>query len=152
MRKNQHTTTQKHWSLRLLTVIMVALLSTTALLSTSAMAAKMPNIGKSTTLDKNGYSKQVHHPRYDDLPAYLVEINNGKLLPPKLVVPAKTKFRIVVRNIGTRPAEFESNKLRQEKVLYMGTESVVVIMPLDKGEYDYFDEFTPGAQGKIIAK
>lgn len=122
------------------------------ILTAGAMAANLPNIGKSTTLDKKGYSKTVHHPRYGDLPAYLIEINNGKLLPSKLVVPAKTKFRIVVRNIGTKPAEFESNRLRQEKVLYMGTESVVVIMPLDKGTYDYFDEFTPGAEGKIIAK
>ena len=146
---NNHHSKISHynrWSLQ------AAILIMGLILAVGSMAANMPNIGKSTALNPKGFSKTVHHPRYGDMPAYLIEINNGKLLPSKLVVPAKTKFRIVVRNIGTKPAEFESNKLRQEKVLYMGTESVVVIMPLDRGTYDYFDEFTPGAEGKIIAK
>lgn len=131
--------------------LIISVLSITAL-NTSAQAATMPNIGKSTSLDKAGYSQQVHHKRYTDLPAYLVEMNNGKLIPSKLVVPAKQKFRIIVRNIGTKPAEFESNQLRQEKILYMNTESVVLISPLSSGSYDYFDDFTPGVKGLIIAK
>lgn len=137
---------QKRWGLSLVAVLLGAVLST------HAMAAKMPEIGKSVSLDNKGFSKQVHHPRYNDLPAYLIELKDGQLLPKKIVVPAKTKFRIIVRNIGTKPVEFESNQLRQEKVLYMGTESVVVVMPLDKGTYDYFDDFTPGQKGQIIAK
>ena len=124
-------------------------------LSTAAMttfAASLPDIGKSTSLGANGYSQQVHHKRYDDLPAYLVEMKDGQLIPKTLIVPAKQKFRIIVRNIGRKPAEFESNQLRQEKILYMGTESVVLTMPLSAGTYDYFDDFTPGAKGRIIAK
>lgn len=118
----------------------------------SVFAAEFPDIGNSMTLTPEGFSQQVHDPKYSDMPAYLVEMKNGALLPEKLIVPAKTKFRIIVRNIGDRPAEFESHQLRQEKVLYMGTQSVVVVMPLDPGTYDYFDDFTPGTKGQIVAK
>ncbi|WP_207401804.1 cupredoxin domain-containing protein [Psychrobacter pygoscelis] len=123
-----------------------------AMFSFSSFAASMPNIGNSSKITSSGYSQQVHHKRYDDLPAYLVEMKDGKLMPNKLVVPAKQKFRIIVRNLGTKPAEFESNQLRQEKILYMGTESVVLVMPLSPGTYDYYDDFTPGANGLIVAK
>lgn len=129
----------------------ISILSISAL-SISALAAPISNIGKSTAMTSSGYSQQVHHPRYKDLPAYLVEMKDGKLIPSKLVVPAKKKFRIIVRNIGSKPAEFESNQLRQEKILYMNTESVVLVMPLSAGTYDYFDDFTPGVNGRIIAK
>lgn len=115
-------------------------------------AAQFSSIGKSTIVASNGYSQQVHHPRYNNLPAYLVEMNNGKLSPAKLVVPAKQRFRIIIRNTGSKPAEFESNQLRQEKILYMGTESVVVVSPLSSGTYDYYDDFTPGVKGLIVAK
>ena len=119
---------------------------------TAANAANFSNIGSSARIGSNGYSQQVKHERYGDLPTYLVEMNNGKLTPSKLVVPTHKKFRIIVRNIGNKPAEFESNQLRQEKVLYMGTESTVVVMPLSSGTYDYYDDFTPGTKGVIVAK
>lgn len=128
------------------------LLTTGAVFCLSAFAANFPDIGNSMKLTPEGFSQQVHDPEYSDLPAYLVEMKNGALLPEKLIVPAKTKFRIIVRNIGDRPAEFESHQLRQEKVLYMGTQSVVIVMPLDPGTYDYFDDFTPGTKGQIVAK
>lgn len=136
------------------TILQAVLLSACllGLNATTANAANFANIGSSAKIGANGYSQQVKHQRYGDLPAYLVEMNNGKLTPQKLVVPAKQKFRIIVRNLGNKPSEFESNQLRQEKVLYMGTESVVVVMPLSTGTYDYYDDFTPGPKGVIVAK
>lgn len=98
------------------------------------------------------FSPRYYDPKYNDLPAYLIEMQNGKLMPSVLVVPAKQKFRIIVKNIGTKPAEFESRSLRQEKVLYMGSQGSVLILPLEPGSYDYFDDFTPGAKGVIVAK
>ncbi len=91
-------------------------------------------------------------PAYADPPTYLLELNDGELLPPEIVVPAKTRFRMLVRNTGTKPAEFESNQLRQEEVLFMGAEVVVTITPLDPGTYDYFDEFDMRIMGRIVAK
>lgn len=117
-----------------------------------AFAYDFADIGNSQQLDENGFSTQVHDPKYRNLPAYMVEMKDGKLIPETLIVPAKTKFRIIVRNLGEKPAEFESKQLRQEKVLYKGTQSVVIVMPLDVGDYDYYDDFTPGSKGKITAK
>jgi len=90
--------------------------------------------------------------KYQGLPTYLIEMNDGELLPTEIVVPAKTRFRLVVRNIGKKPAEFESNQLRQEKVLFMGADAAMMITPLDSGSYDYFDDFAPGVTGKIVAR
>jgi len=102
--------------------------------------------------DDNGFSQQIHDPRYTKLPTYLIEIKDGELIPAELIVPAKTKFRLVVKNTGSKPAEFESNQLRQEKVLFMGANTSLVITPLDVGSYDYYDDFAPAARGQIIVK
>jgi len=102
--------------------------------------------------DENGFSVEMNDPSYTKLNTYLVEMKDGNLIPAELVVPEKTKFRLVVRNIGSKPAEFESNQLRQEKVLFMGAETTLVIIPLDAGSYDYFDDFAPTTHGKIIVK
>lgn len=102
--------------------------------------------------DANGFSLELKDPRYTKLKTYLVEMKDGVLMPTELVVPEKTKFRLVVRNLGKKPAEFESNQLRQEKVLFMGAETTLVIIPLDVGTYDYFDDFAPTTHGKIIVK
>jgi hypothetical protein len=106
----------------------------------------------STQKDANGFSQQIHDPRYTKLPTYLIEIKDGELIPAELIVPAKTRFRLVVKNIGSKPAEFESNQLRQEKVLFMGANTSLVITPLDVGSYDYYDDFAPTARGKITVK
>ncbi|MCL1084459.1 cupredoxin domain-containing protein [Shewanella psychromarinicola] len=100
----------------------------------------------------DGFSQQINDSRYTKLPTYLIEMKDGNLIPAELTVPEKIKFRLVVRNIGAKPAEFESNQLRQEKVLFMGADTSLVIIPLDVGTYDYFDDFAPTIHGKIIVK
>ncbi|PHM28711.1 cupredoxin domain-containing protein [Xenorhabdus budapestensis] len=82
-----------------------------------------------------------------------LEMNNGKLTPPVLNVPAKTPVRIKIRNTGTEPVEFESTQLRKEKVLAPGASSVVVIAPLKPGKYTFFDDFhLAHPVGEIIAE
>ena len=89
----------------------------------------------------------------DTLPNFDLELHNGTLTPSRLEVPAHTRFKITVTNTGNTPAEFESRRLRQEKVLAPGVKSFVVIYPLKPGEYDFFDDFhLPSAKGQIIAK
>ncbi|MBD2810912.1 cupredoxin domain-containing protein [Xenorhabdus sp. Vera] len=81
-----------------------------------------------------------------------VEMNNGKITPQVLEVPAKTPIRIKIRNTGTEPVEFESTQLRKEKVLAPGASSVVVIAPLKPGKYTFFDDFhLSHPAGEIIA-
>lgn len=120
------------------------------------MAIKSVAIASDATitaaLDADGFSIEMNDPRYTKLKTYLVEMKDGVLTPSELVVPEKTKFRLVVRNLGNKPAEFESNQLRQEKVLFMNAETTLVIIPLDAGTYDYFDDFAPTTHGKIIVK
>lgn len=114
-----------------------------------AVASETPNIAQKGA---DGFSVELNDPRYTKLKTYLIEMKDGDLMPAELVVPEKTKFRLVVRNIGNKPAEFESNQLRQEKVLFMGAETTLVIIPLDAGSYDYFDDFAPATHGKIVVK
>ena len=80
-------------------------------------------------------------------------LRDGQLIPPQLEVPANTRFKIVLRNEGRGPAEFESRSLRKEKVLAPGASSFVVVAPLKPGVYDMFDEFhEKTAIGTIVAK
>jgi hypothetical protein len=89
----------------------------------------------------------------DDMPTFKLELKDGTLNPARIEVPANTKFRLEVYNVGTTPIEFESTQLRKEKVLAPGAHSSVVIQPLDPGEYKFFDEFHMStAQGAIVAK
>lgn len=88
-----------------------------------------------------------------DLPTYTVVAKDGRLTPATLAVPAGVRFKLVIRNEGREPVEFESLQLRKEKVLAPGARSFVVIAPLKPGEYDFFDEFHPGtSKGRIVAK
>lgn len=121
---------------------------------TTALAVFAASAGTSDSRAKgaDGFSEPIHDPRYTRLPTYLIEMQDGKLIPDELVVPEKIRFRLLVRNIGSKPAEFESNQLRQEKVLFMGADVSLVITPLDAGTYDYFDDFAPGVNGRIIVK
>lgn len=88
-----------------------------------------------------------------ELPVYTVTARDGTLTPTTLNVPAGVRFKIVVRNAGSGPMEFESLQLRKEKVLAPGAQSFVVVAPLKPGEYDFFDEFHPDtSRGRIVVK
>lgn len=83
----------------------------------------------------------------------VLEMNDGILTPERIEIPANTEVKIIVRNTGTTPAEFESLRLRKEKVLAPGAESFVVIRRATAGEYPFFDEFHPDTgQGVIVAR
>ena len=79
--------------------------------------------------------------RAEGEPVFRIEFNNGKITPQRLEVPAKTRIKLELFNVGTEPAEFESKELRKEKVLAPGANSVLVIRTLDPGQYDFFDDF-----------
>lgn len=88
-----------------------------------------------------------------ELTAFTVSMKDGRLSPAQLEVPAGRKIKIIVRNEGRGPAEFESLELRVEKVLSPGATSFVVVPPLKPGRYRFVDEFHPdGAPLTLIAK
>jgi len=88
----------------------------------------------------------------DDLLTFQLEMNDGKLNPARIDVPAGKKIKIEIHNTGKSPVEFESMQLRKEKVLAPGASSFVVIAPMQPGEYKFFDDFHSTAQGVIVAK
>jgi hypothetical protein len=87
------------------------------------------------------------------LPTVELSIRDGHFTPQFIEVPAGQRFKIVVRNEGQGPIEFESIPLRVEKVLSPGAKSFVVIHPLKPGRYPFFDEFHMELpEGAIIAQ
>ncbi|MGV8888105.1 MAG: cupredoxin domain-containing protein [Pseudomonas sp.] len=90
---------------------------------------------------------------YAELPSYELSLRDGHFSPTLLEVPAGQRFKIILKNIGQGPAEFESTPLRVEKVLSPGVTTFVVIHPLRPGHYPFFDEFNPQLpEGGILAK
>lgn len=84
---------------------------------------------------------------------YTIVFKDGTYDPPRLEVQAADSIKIVLRNDGTTPVEFESLGLRKEKVLGAGVQSFVVLRGPGPGEYDFFDDFHPDAgKGVIVVK
>ncbi|UVL43505.1 cupredoxin domain-containing protein [Pseudomonas sp. B21-040] len=87
------------------------------------------------------------------LPSIELSLRDGHFIPALLEVPAGQRFKIILKNIGEGPAEFESTPLRVEKVLSPGVTTFVVIHPLKPGSYPFFDDFNPQLpEGAILAK
>lgn len=102
-------------------------------------------------LAASGAAAPVAHA--DELPAYAVTLKDGRIAPARLVVPARTKFKLALRNDGPGAAEFEGRDVRVEKVLAPGAASFVVVQPLKPGTYRFFDEFHPNAPDmELVAK
>lgn len=88
----------------------------------------------------------------EDMPSYELLIRDGRFIPETIEVPAKTRFRLRIRNEGPGAEEFESIELKKEKVLAPGAQSFLVFAPLKPGTYKFFGEFHPDtAQGRIVA-
>ncbi len=88
-----------------------------------------------------------------DVPSFTIEFHDGKLAPVLIQVPANTQVRIELNNTGKTPAEFESHELHIEKVVVPNSKSVVILRPLDPGQYGYFDDFHEDApKGMLIVK
>jgi hypothetical protein len=88
--------------------------------------------------------------RAADEPVFQIEMNDGVIIPPRIEVPAKTRFKIIIKNIGKMPAEFESAELRKEVVVPAGGEAPLIIRTLDAGEYKFFDDFQPDAPPALV--
>lgn len=82
---------------------------------------------------------------------YVLTIKDQAFSPAELTVPADQKVKIIVKNLDTTPAEFESHKLNREKVIAGNSEANVFVGPLKAGSYPFFEEFH-GAKGTLIAK
>lgn len=84
---------------------------------------------------------------------FTLSIKGKAFEPNELAVPAGQKITLVVKNLNTTPAEFESSDLNREKVVTGGNAITVFIGPLRPGSYEFFDDFSADTpHGHIIAK
>lgn len=76
-----------------------------------------------------------------ELPVFEVVARDGRLFPARLEVPVGQRIKLIVRNEGKTPIEFENLAMRVEKVLAPGGTSFVVLPKMRPGEYEFIDEF-----------
>lgn len=89
----------------------------------------------------------------EELPTFQITMNDGHFRPERVEVPAGKRVKLVLKNEGRTPAEFENLGMRVEKVLAPGVTSFVVLYNLRPGEYRFVDEFHPqGGSVTLIAK
>lgn len=77
----------------------------------------------------------------EEMPAFEVVAQEGRLSPERIEVPAGQRIKLVVKNRGKSAIEFENASMRVEKVLAPGASSFVVLPKLKPGEYVFVDEF-----------
>lgn len=90
--------------------------------------------------------------RAGDIPEYHVLLQNNRFEPATLKVPAGVKFKVLVSNRSSMPAEFESSDFNREKIVLPNSTITVFIGPLDKGSYKFFDDFHQATTGVLIAE
>ena len=91
--------------------------------------------------------------RAQELPTFEVIAKEGRLFPERLEVPTGTRIKLIVKNEGKSPIEFENLAMRVEKVLAPGGISFVVLPKLKPGEYEFIDEFhMDTGKMKVVAK
>jgi hypothetical protein len=70
-----------------------------------------------------------------------ISIKNHRFEPAELRAPANKPITLRIRNLDSTPAEFESVRLRVEKVIAANGEGVINLRPLAPGRYEFFDDF-----------
>ncbi|GHE04765.1 hypothetical protein GCM10008024_33040 [Allgaiera indica] len=87
--------------------------------------------------------------------ALVVTLHDGVVTPQKIEVPAGKAQVLTVKNTGKAAAEFESKRLRIEKIIAPGKTVEIKLRPLPAGTYPFVEEFhedQPTARGEIVAK
>jgi hypothetical protein len=80
-------------------------------------------------------------------------LKNHKFKPAQPHAPANKPLIIVVKNLDSTPAEFESSSLRVEKVVTGGGQISIRIRPLNAGVYHFYDDFHQDTTaGNLIVK
>lgn len=82
------------------------------------------------------------------LPAWTITIKDGVFTPKRLELPAGQRIKLILKNEGPGPLEFENADLHVEKILAAGAESFVVVK-LPAGEHMFVDEFNI-ATGELL--
>lgn len=84
-----------------------------------------------------------------------ITLKDGVISPQTIEVPAGKSVNLTVSNTGKAAAEFESKRLRIEKIIAPGKTVTIKLQPLPAGSYPFVEEFHENldtAKGTIVAK
>lgn len=81
-----------------------------------------------------------------------LSLKDHRFQPAEPHAPAGKAIVIVLKNLDSVAAEFESNMLRVEKVVTGAGTVTIRVRPLQPGRYRFFDDFRPEAQGYLVAQ
>lgn len=85
--------------------------------------------------------------------AVQVRFEKHRFCPDNIQVRAGVPTVLTVVNAGKERIEFESFKLRREKVVEPGQTIVIHLPALPAGSYDFFDDFHGDVpEGEIVAR
>jgi hypothetical protein len=79
-------------------------------------------------------------------------IKDHRFEPAEPHAPAGQPLTIVLKNLDSTPAEFESKTLRVEKVVVGGGQVTINIHPLAAGRYRFFDDFHEETQSFLVVE
>lgn len=77
-------------------------------------------------------------------------ISRQQFEPQELVLSPAVKLKLIIRNIGKLPAEFESDDLSCEVVVPGNSEVTIYVGPLAPGRYQFFNDFNHAMQGVVV--
>ena len=107
------------------------------------------------TMKKSGFIALLFLPlmAFAQTPEFTLVIKNHRFEPAELTVPAGKRIRLVIDNQDPTPEEFESKKMRAEKIIPGKTKGSVMVGPLKPGSYPFEGEFhDKTARGTLHAK
>ena len=86
-------------------------------------------------------------------PEFNLVLQGHRFIPDRIEVPAGKKVKLLIENKDATPEEFESEKLKVEKVVPGKSKATIFVGPLKAGEYPFVGEFNQKtAKGVIVAK
>jgi Cupredoxin-like domain len=81
-----------------------------------------------------------------------ITVKNHRFEPSEPRAPANRPITIRVRNLDSTAMEFESVRLRVEKVVAPNTEGVINVRALSPGRYEFFDDFHKQTRGTLVVE
>src|ERR1043166_7871784 len=81
-----------------------------------------------------------------------ISVKKHRFQPAEIHAPANVPIRLTVKNLDATPMEFESVKLRVEKVVAGNSEGTIRLRPLEPGRYSFFDDFNQQTTGVLVVK
>ena len=81
-----------------------------------------------------------------------ITVKDRRFDPAEPRAPANRPFTIRIKNLDSTAMEFESVRLRVEKVVAPNTEGVINVRALAPGRYEFFDDFHKQTRGTLVVE